>query len=160
MSVSDTVNTSATESIWLTSENVGQTLRGLPSKARYALAAAVHLPAGTLTVRVPDGRSFRVGGRLPGPNAEVILHNWNLPRRAIANATIGVAESYMDGDWTSPDVTTFLELFLVNQEMGEKLAGGANWFISAIQRLRHWLNENTRSNSKRNISIRHGLTPA
>lgn len=155
--MSDTINTRGAESIWLTTENVGHTLRGLPSKARFALAAAVHLPAGTLTVRVPDGRSFRVGGRLPGPNAEVILHNWNLPRRAIANATIGVAESYMDGDWTSPDVTTFLELFLVNQEMGEKLAGGANWFISSIQRLRHWLNENTRSNSKRNISAHYDL---
>ena len=73
----------------------------------------------------------------------MVLHNWNLPHRAISNATIGVAKSYMDGDWTSPDITAFLELFLVNQEMGEKLAGGANWFMTAVQRLRHWLNENT-----------------
>ncbi len=155
--MSDTMNSTANSSVWLTSENAGRSLKGLPSKARFALAAAIHLPAGTLSVRIPDGRTFRVGGRRPGPNAELILHNWNLPRRAIANATIGVAESYMDGDWTSPDVTTFLELFLVNQEMGEKLAGGANWFISAIHRFRHWLNENTRSNSRRNISAHYDL---
>ncbi len=63
----------------------------------------------------------------------------------------------MDGDWSSPDVTTFLELFLVNQEMGEKLAGGANWIIAAIQRVRHFLNENTRSKSKKNISAHYDL---
>ena len=145
------------EAIWLTRENVGHFLRDLPAKARYALAAAVHLPRGSLTVQVPDGRTFRVGGGRPGPNAEVILHNWHLPHRAFSNATIGVAESYMDGDWTSPDITAFLELFLVNQDMGEKLAGGASWIMTAVQRLRHWLNENTLTNSKKNISAHYDL---
>jgi cyclopropane-fatty-acyl-phospholipid synthase len=155
--LSDTLRPTPAEAVWLTSENIGHALHGLPAKARYALSAAVHMPAGTLTVTTPDGRKFRVAGRNPGPNAEVILHNWHLPHRAFSNATIGVAESYMDGDWTSPDVTAFLELFLVNQDMGEKLAGGANWFISIIQRIRHWLNENTRSNSKKNISAHYDL---
>jgi len=38
-----------------------------------------------------------------------------------------VAESYMDGDWESPDVTSFLELFVVNSAIGERIAGGASW---------------------------------
>ena len=29
----------------------------------------------------------------------------------------------MDGDWESPDVTSFLELFVVNVETGERIAG-------------------------------------
>jgi cyclopropane-fatty-acyl-phospholipid synthase len=155
--LSDTLRPTTAEAIWLTTENIGHALHGLPSKARYALSAAVHMPAGSLTVTIPDGRAFRVAGRKPGPNAEVVLHNWHLPRRAFSNATIGVAESYMDGDWSSPDVTAFLELFLVNQEMGEKLAGGADWFITIVQRIRHWLNENTRANSKKNISAHYDL---
>ena len=116
-----------------------------------------HLPLGSLCVQIPDGRTFRVGGTSPGPNAELVLHNWHLPHRAFSNATIGVAESYIDGDWTSPDITAFLELFLVNQDMGEKLAGGASWFMTAVQRLRHWLNENTLTNSKKNISAHYDL---
>ena len=155
--MSETFISSASDPVWLTAENAGHALRGLPAKARFAIAAAIHMPAGTLSVRIPDGRTFRVGGRAPGPDAEVILHNWHLPHRAFSNATIGVAESFMDGDWTSPDVTAFLELFLVNQEMGEQLAGGANWFISMVQRLRHWLNENTHANSKKNISAHYDL---
>ena len=112
---------------FLTPDNVSAVLKGLPLKARAALRAAAHLPRGTLTITTPDRNIFKVGGRQQGPDASVVLHNWNLPRRAFAGGTIGVAESYMDGDWDSPDVTTFLELFVVNEEVGEDLAGGSNW---------------------------------
>jgi cyclopropane-fatty-acyl-phospholipid synthase len=143
--------------IRVTRENVSAIIRGLPAKAKIALSAAVHLPKGSLTIRTPEGRVLRIDGAEAGPNAEVHLNNWNLPKRAFSGATIGVAESYMDGDWTSPDVTTFLELFLVNQDMGERLAGGANWLFTTFHRIRHWLNDNNKTGSKRNISAHYDL---
>jgi cyclopropane-fatty-acyl-phospholipid synthase len=142
---------------WLTPENVGATLKGFPLKVQAALRAAVHLPRGTLTITTPDKQIFKVGGKQTGPDASLILHNWNLPRRALSGGTIGVAESYMDGDWDSPDVTTFLELFVVNEQVGEEIAGGSNWFINTAQRLRHWLNDNTRRRSRKNISAHYDL---
>jgi hypothetical protein len=48
-------------------------------------------------------------------------NNWKLPRRAYVGGTIGLAESYVDGDWHSPDVASFLELFVINVEAGERL---------------------------------------
>ena len=93
-------------------------------RARMVLSAAMALPLGTLKVRIPDGRTLIVGGNAPGPEAELVMHNWNLPGRAFSGGTIGVAESYIDGDWESPDVTAFLELFVVNREAGEQVAGG------------------------------------
>ena len=116
---------------------------GLPAKARMVLSAAMALPQGMLKVRIPDGRTLIVGGNAPGPEAELVMHNWRLPGRAFSGGTIGVAESYIDGDWESPDVTAFLELFVVNREAGEQVAGGANWLVNTIQRVRHWLNDNT-----------------
>jgi cyclopropane-fatty-acyl-phospholipid synthase len=145
------------DAVRLDASNFAQAVKGLPARARMVLSAARGLARGSLRIRTPDGRAFLVGGNAPGPDAEVILHNWNLPGRAFAGGTIGVAESYMDGDWDSPDVTTFLELFVVNTEAGERVAGGANWFLTAVQRVRHWLNENTRSGSKRNISAHYDL---
>ena len=141
----------------LTAENFAEIARGLPAKARMVLSAGMSLARGTLNVRMPDGRSVILGGNGPGPEAQLILNNWNLPGRAFAGGTIGVAESYMDGDWESPDVTSVLELFVVNVEAGERLAGGASWVLNTIQRLRHWLNENTRTGSMRNISAHYDL---
>ena len=137
--------------------NIADFARGLPARVRVALSAALHLPRGTLKVQMPDGRSVLVGGKAPGPQAEIVLHNWRLPGRAFSGGTIGLAESYMDGDWESPDVTSVLELFVVNTETGEKIAGGASWLLGAVQRIRHWLNDNTRKGSQRNISAHYDL---
>lgn len=146
-----------TDAIRLDERNFSDIVRGLPAKARMVFKAAMAMPRGSLKVRLPDGRAVLVEGKAPGPNAELVLKNWRLPGRAFAGGTIGVAESYMDGDWESPDVTSFLELFVVNTETGEKVAGGASWIVNTVQRIRHWLNENTRTGSKRNISAHYDL---
>lgn len=140
----------------LDSNNFRTATRGLPMRARAVLSALMSMPMGTLTATLPDGRTFTVGGNGPGPDATVMLRNWKLPMKALSNGTIGVAESYIDGDWDSPDVTTFLELFVVNQEAGEDVAGG-NWLLTAIQRVRHWFNENTRRRARRNIAAHYDL---
>ena len=141
----------------LTRENFEEVVRPLPRRARFVLGVVMQLPRGTLTVTTPEGLLLELGGNGPGPHAELILHNWKLPSRAFTAATIGVAESYIDRDWDSPDVTTLLELFVINEEAGETLAGGSNWLLTMIQRVRHWLNENTRSGSRRNIAAHYDL---
>ena len=148
---------SVTDAIRLDERNFTEIVKGLPAKARMVLKAAMAMPRGSLKVRMPDGRAVLVEGKAPGPNAELVLNNWRLPNRAFTGGTIGVAESYMDGDWESPDVTSFLELFVVNTETGEKVAGGASWIVNTVQRIRHWLNENTHTGSKRNISAHYDL---
>jgi cyclopropane-fatty-acyl-phospholipid synthase len=145
------------EAVRLSRANFAEVAASLPARARLALSALMAMPRGLLDVRNPDGRRLIVGGNAPGPEAEVVLHNWKLPGRAFSGGSIGVAESYMDGDWESPDVTSFLELFVVNRDAGEEIAGGANWLLNAVQRIRHWLNENTPAGSKRNIAAHYDL---
>ena len=145
------------EAIELTEHNFKEMVRGLPGKARRVLSAALNLPRGSLKITTPEGRAFRIAGKAQGPDAEVVLHNWRLPGRAFAGGTIGVAKSYFDGDWDSPDVTSFLELFVVNVETGEQVAGGTSSLLTALQRVRHWFNQNTRRGSKRNISTHYDL---
>lgn len=141
----------------LDKSNVGEIAKGLPARARATLAALASLPRGHLRITLPDRRVLEVAGATPGPGADLKLNNWKLPGRAFLGGTIGVAESYVDGDWESSDVTSFLELFLVNQEQGEKLAGGQSWLLNAFQKLRHWMNANTRRGSKRNIAAHYDL---
>ncbi|AKI00460.1 methyltransferase, cyclopropane fatty acid synthase [Hoeflea sp. IMCC20628] len=141
----------------LSADNISAYLRGLPAKAKMMLRGLLHMGHGKLSIRMPDGRTVRVEGHSEGPEATLILHNWNLAHRALTGGTIGVAESYMDGDWESPDVTGFLELFLVNMEVGDKLAGGARGIARVVELIRHWLRSNSRTQAKKNISAHYDL---
>lgn len=140
----------------LTAGNLRKYVRGLPLKARLALKLALQLPRGTLTIQMPDGRTVRIEGHEPGPDGVLVLHNWNLPKRALTGSTIGVAESYMDGDWNSPDITTFLRLFLVNEDWGNTLAQQSG-IARAFTKLQHWFNRNTKTKAKKNISAHYDL---
>lgn len=141
----------------LSTENLSAYLRGLPLKAKMALRGLLHMNYGRLSIRMPDGRSVLIEGRAEGPDAVLVLHNWNLAHQALTAGTIGVAESYIAGDWESPDVTAFLELFLVNVEVGNNLAGGARGLARLIEQIRHWLRSNTRTQAKKNISAHYDL---
>ena len=141
----------------LTAENIGQFTEGLPQRGKMALAALLDMHYGELHAVMPNGKQMRVVGREPGPAAHVRMHNWNLVTKSLWGATIGVAESYIDGDWESDDPTAFMELFTVNMETGDAVAGAPNTIFNMFERLRHWLRSNTRFGSKRNIAAHYDL---
>ncbi|MBB3810692.1 SAM-dependent methyltransferase [Pseudochelatococcus contaminans] len=145
------------EPVRLDRQNFSALAGRLPLQARMMLGTVLDLPHGSLTLHTPEGQVFLIGGNAPGPHGEIVLRNWRLAIRAFASATVGVAESYIDGDWDSPDVTALLELFAVNEATGQKVARGAGPLFDMLQRLRHWLNRNTRAGARRNISAHYDL---
>lgn len=140
----------------LSPENVSRASEGLPLKVKLALRALLQLRHGSLAVTFPDGRCVVARGSDNGPDAAIRLHNWNLTNRALTSGTIGVAESYIDGDWESPDIASFLELVLINGEATTKYARGSS-IMRVVERVRHWMHANTKTGSKRNISAHYDL---
>lgn len=138
-------------------ENLSRIVKGLPARAQMVMRSLVQMDRGNLELMIPDGRTLVIRGREAGPSASVTLHNWNLPQQAITGGTIAVAESYMDGDWDSPDVGAFLELFLANKHVGDRFSNGARGLFRLFERFRHWLNRNTKDGSRRNISAHYDL---
>src|SRR4051794_15570686 len=88
-----------TSPIGLGPDSVSRATRGLPFAVRQAFAFAARLEAGTLTARMPDGRIFRFGGKLPGPDAEIHVKDYVFARRLIGSGDIGIAEAYLRGEW-------------------------------------------------------------
>jgi cyclopropane-fatty-acyl-phospholipid synthase len=142
--------------IELSPETARQVLAGLPRMARRAFGLAMSLEIGRLIVVVPDGRRFVVNGRRPGPEAQLVVHDWRFVRRVISAGTVGVGESYIAGEWSSPDVTAFLELFALNSDATEE-ALAARPLVRLLLHLRHLMNRNTKRGSKRNISAHYDL---
>ena len=138
-------------------ESLASQIRGLPAKARFALKRLMTIKRGVLLITLPEGRTLRIEGETEGPQAHLVLRNWNIANRALASGTIGVAETYMDGDWESPDVTSFLEFFIVNMSIGDRFSNGAQGVLRLIERIRHWMRSNTKTQAQKNISALYDL---
>jgi cyclopropane-fatty-acyl-phospholipid synthase len=140
----------------LSADNVVEATARLPFHLRFVLRQVARIEKGSLKITLPSGQAYVIRAAQPGPEAQVVLRNWRLPRMALTGGPIGVGESYMDGDWTSPDVTAFLSLFLVNHHVYFGVAT-PGWFTNTLHRAYHWLNRNTRRGSRRNIALHYDL---
>jgi len=134
-------------------------LRKAPAAARNTLRLLDRLQHGQLTVQLPDGTVQLFGqsqDRNATHHATVTLHNWNVCAATLKSGDIGLAESYIAGDWSTPNLTELLKLFIRNRQQLEDVIYGS-WAGRTLYRVKHWLNRNTRSNSQKNIHAHYDL---
>jgi cyclopropane-fatty-acyl-phospholipid synthase len=74
----------------------------------------------------------------------------------LKSGDIGFGETYMAGQWDTPDLAVLLRLLLRNRAVIERLIHG-HWAGRLLHRVRHWLNRNTRANSRKNIQAHYDL---
>ena len=129
--------------------------QGTPAAARTALRLLQRLQHGSLTVQLPDGALHHFGDG-HGPAAAMTLRNWQVCRAALKSGDIGFAESYIAGDWTTPNLTELLKVFLANRQHVEDVIYGS-WAGRLLYRIKHLLNRNTRHNSQKNIHAHYDL---
>jgi cyclopropane-fatty-acyl-phospholipid synthase len=128
----------------------------MPAAAHAGLHLLSKLQHGALDLQLPDGTQRHFGGGGTGPRAAMSLHNWNVFGASLKSGDIGFAESWIAGDWHTPDLAALLELFALNRDAIEGAIYG-RWWGRLLYRLRHLLNANTRSGSRRNIHAHYDL---
>ena len=112
--------------------------------------------AGRLVVELSDGRRREYSSNLPGPDAHILVRNQRAFRRFHLGGAIGGAESYIDGDWDTADLSAALEFFARNEAaLGHGLGGGR--LAQLIRRAYHLTRANTRWGSRRNIAAHYDL---
>jgi cyclopropane-fatty-acyl-phospholipid synthase len=142
--------------IRVTAESLQDVARDLPMLVRRAFSYAVKLKYGELTVQMPNGHRYAFAGHQPGPAAEFIIHDLGFAKRLFEGGDIGLAEAYIAGEWDTPDLTAFLQLFCVNHEAVATLLPGRP-IVKLLQRFRHWMNRNSKSGSRRNIHAHYDI---
>lgn len=115
---------------------------------------------GWLTIRLPSGRTYVIAGDDPG--CETKIHAmWNLSsyrglRRILRSKSVGFAEGYIAGDWTTTDLTRIVEVMARNMDALE--AKIAHWpVVRLFNRLQHLMRRNTKRGSRRNIAYHYDL---
>jgi len=115
-----------------------------------------HFARGRLSITLPSGERMIHQGAQPGTEAAIVLHRWRPLLRLLTAGDIGLAESYVDGDWSSPDLTSLLMVAGENIAALEPVIAG-KLPVRLLQRLRHLRNRNTRTGSRRNIASHYDL---
>ncbi|RMF14766.1 MAG: class I SAM-dependent methyltransferase [Candidatus Dadabacteria bacterium] len=77
-------------------------------------------------------------------------------RRVALGGTLGLAESWIDGDWECADLERLFTLFASGSAVAE-LERGGGWLVGRIQRFAQWRNRNTRRGARRNIEAHYDL---
>lgn len=131
-------------------------LSGVPASFRLAGMMVLRARRGSITFELPDGRKVLFDHGQKGPHAAVQVHDFEFAKRAIAGGDIGFAESYMDQQWSTPDLTAVLEFFSENFEAAGQLAVGG-FVVRMSNKVRHMFNRNSKSGSKRNIEAHYDL---
>ncbi len=117
---------------------------------------ATKIRCGNLILTLPNGVIHRFTGDLPGPTGDITIHKPRAVYRLFLGGSIAFAESYIDCDWSSKDLSSLLELAARN-ESAWRIALRGNIFVATLARVGHWRRRNSRRGSRRNIASHYDL---
>ncbi len=111
---------------------------------------------GSLTVVGPDGVTDRVEGTEPGTDARFEVRDARFVGRVLRAGDVGFADSYIAGEWDSPDLARLLTAMSANFDAMARLMEGNRW-LRGLNAVAHALNRNSRRGSRRNIHAHYDL---
>ena len=128
---------------------------------KLLIAGLSRLHRGRLTVSMPSGNSHTFTGSQDLIDGAQFHATWNLKsyrtiRRMLSSQAVGFGESYMAGEWESPDLAQLLELMACNMDAIESELDRWTLF-RAWNQMRHILRNNSRRGSRRNIAYHYDL---
>ena len=114
------------------------------------------IEAGQLRAVFPSNFQKVYSGGQVGPTADIQINSWKLVPRLLLSGDMGLAESFLSGEWETSNLTQLMLLGDIN----ERALGNAvtpSKFINLIEKLRHQRRDNSKRGSRRNIAAHYDL---
>ncbi|MEB3287438.1 MAG: cyclopropane-fatty-acyl-phospholipid synthase family protein [Vampirovibrionales bacterium] len=127
------------------------------------LKLLANLSKGQLKLVLPDNRKLIFGNELKSSHQAVIEIKQDVFFKKILRfGHIGFAESYIDGDWETPDIEAVISWFLLNINHSPFLEGSTGKSIliniwGKLNQIKHFFRPNSIKNSERNIQEHYDL---
>ena len=118
---------------------------------------------GTLHFHLPDGtvQTFGDVQEVHPLTCTIQVKNWHLFERMLRYGAVGAAESYMAGEWDSPDLERVIRWFIRNQETLGVMQPSSAWamgLLATFNKVTHWLRDNSVIGSRKNIAEHYDLS--
>jgi cyclopropane-fatty-acyl-phospholipid synthase len=122
------------------------------------------LQSGSLELVLPDGGVRHFGGLGRRLTARMEIRDEAFFQRCVLFGPIGFAESYLDGEWETPDLTRVIAFFILNAKDSGAMKterGAKSAFLdllNAANRMRHLLRPNSPAKARENIREHYDLS--
>ena len=111
---------------------------------------------GNLEVVFPSGEMKIYSGINNGLKASIHIHNYNFLSYIFKRGSVGYAEAYMNGLYSTSNLTNLLMLSHKNENFFLDNIN-SNLFYLTLSKIKHFLNDNSKSQSKKNIKYHYDL---
>jgi len=98
--------------------------------------------------------------RRPDLAARIVVHDCSAYRDFVFGGSIGGAEAYMLGKWSSPELTDVVRLFSANIDVLNDMDDRRILTQRLTDKIGHWLNRNSEKQARENISRHYDLSNA
>jgi cyclopropane-fatty-acyl-phospholipid synthase len=116
-----------------------------------------HASEGHFLLKERDRVIAEVGNRNDPLQAEVNVLNTKVYARALIGGNTAAGEAFVDGWWTSPDITNVTRFFARNLGMMDYWGSRFGWLLKPVALSRTLLRANSRKQAKRNILAHYDL---
>lgn len=126
-------------------------------------ARAVHSRLGGLehgVISLEDGTNRTTFGAKTSRcalNATIRIHDPRFYSEIAFGGSIGAGEAYMQGFWSTDDLTAAMRILLQNRTVLDGMETGLASLVAPLQRALHWASRNSRKGSRRNIAAHYDL---
>lgn len=140
-----------------------QLVRHPSNTARYTRARKVvflllnRIEGGGLRLHESEGNETLFGDRHAVLQGDITIHNPRVYRRVLLGGSIAAGESYIDGDWSSSNLTLVLQLLAQNQALVDTLETRFGWLTGPFHRVIHWCRRNRPQQAQKNIAAHYDL---
>ena len=107
---------------------------------------------------INDGKSINKYGKPGNLSAKINILDTVFYKNIILGGTIGASESFIRGEWSSPNLTNVIRVLARNTEAQDKLENLFTLLSQPFLKVMHKLNENSVRGSKKNISRHYDLS--
>lgn len=115
------------------------------------------LRGGRITLEFPGGARFTVGEGGAQP-MEMTIHRPAFFRKVLSAGSVGLGESYVEGDWDTQELSRLLGLFARNQKDLGRIGRGFSLLAQEMNRFYHRARRNSLEQSKANIQEHYDLS--
>ncbi len=133
-------------------------LSGFAARRCHALLDQMDagIVGGSIEGSLPGGSRRILGGRGPGPAAEMNIRSWRALIRIAWGGSVGLYEGWEAKEWDSPDPVQIFDLFVRNrQSLGN--SARASGIAKIAGNLLNRLKRNSKAGALRNISFHYDL---